>query len=145
VLVVDDEPVAVSFVARGLRGRGFDVDVAGGGGDALAKAGARRYDVVLLDPRMPGTNAVTVLSQLRELHPNESTVVVSAAADTRIRVRCLELGPRTSSRSRPSSSRASPPMRGARVRAAPRTTGTFASGVGTRPASPHGRPASGRA
>ena len=39
VLVVDDEPGVVSFVARALRGRGFEVDVAGGGDEALAKLG----------------------------------------------------------------------------------------------------------
>jgi two-component system OmpR family response regulator len=92
VLVVDDEPGVVSFVARALRGRGFDVDVAGGGDDALAKARDRRYDVVLLDLRMPGMNGVTVLRELREIRPDENIVVVSAAADTRIKVRCLELG-----------------------------------------------------
>jgi DNA-binding response OmpR family regulator len=92
VLVVDDEPGVVSFVARALRGRGFDVDVAGDGDDALAKARDRRYDVVLLDLRMPGTNGVTVLRELREIRPDENIVVVSAAADTRIKVRCLELG-----------------------------------------------------
>jgi DNA-binding response OmpR family regulator len=92
VLVVDDEPGVVSFVARALRARGFDVDVAGGGEEALAKARDRRYDVVLLDLRMPGTTGVTVLRELREMRPDENIVVVSAAADTRIKVRCLELG-----------------------------------------------------
>jgi DNA-binding response OmpR family regulator len=92
VLVVDDEPGVVSFVARALRGRGFEVDVADTGDGALAKARDRQYDVVLLDLRMPGTNGVTVLRELREMHPDENVVVVSAAADTRIKVRCLELG-----------------------------------------------------
>jgi two-component system OmpR family response regulator len=92
VLVVDDEPGVVSFVTRALLGRGFDVDVAGGGDDALAKTDARRSDVVLLDLRMPGTNGVAVLKQLMQTRPDQKVVVVSAAADTRIKVRCLELG-----------------------------------------------------
>jgi two-component system OmpR family response regulator len=92
VLVVDDEPGVVSFLARALRGRGFEVDVAGGGDDALALAGARPYNVVLLDLRMPGTNGVVVLKQLMQERPEQTVVVVSAAADTRIKVRCLELG-----------------------------------------------------
>jgi DNA-binding response OmpR family regulator len=41
---------------------------------------------------MPGINGVTVLRELREIRPDENIVVVSAAADTRIKVRCLELG-----------------------------------------------------
>jgi DNA-binding response OmpR family regulator len=82
----------VSFVARALRGRGFDVEVAGGGEQALAMTSARRYDVVLLDLRMPGTNGVAVLRHLMQSRPDQKVVVVSAAADTRIKVRCLELG-----------------------------------------------------
>jgi DNA-binding response OmpR family regulator len=92
VLVVDDEPGVVSFLARALRGRGFEVDVAGSGEDALAIFGARRYDVVLLDLRMPVTSGVVVLKQLMQERPDQKVVVVSAAADTRIKVRCLELG-----------------------------------------------------
>jgi DNA-binding response OmpR family regulator len=92
VLVVDDEPGVVSFVARALRARGFEVDVAGGGEEALHLVRGRRYEVVLLDLRMPGTNGVVVLKQLMQTRPEQKVVVVSAAADTRIKVRCLELG-----------------------------------------------------
>jgi two-component system, OmpR family, response regulator len=92
VLVVDDEPGVVSFVARALRARNFEVDVAGGGDDALRLVRSRRYDVVLLDLRMPGMNGVVVLKRLMAARPDQKVVVVSAAADTRIKVRCLELG-----------------------------------------------------
>jgi two-component system, OmpR family, response regulator len=92
VLVVDDEPGVVSFVARALQARSFDVDVAGGGDEALTRLADRRYDVVLLDLRMPGTNGVVVLKELMRTHPEQRVVVVSAAAETRIKVRCLELG-----------------------------------------------------
>jgi len=92
VLVVDDEPGVVSFIARALRGRGFEVDVAGGGDDALTMLSAHRYDVVLLDLRMPGTTGVAVLKLIVQTIPGQEVVVVSAAADTRIKVRCLELG-----------------------------------------------------
>jgi two-component system, OmpR family, response regulator len=92
VLVVDDEPGVVSFVARALRAKGFDADVAAGGEEALARMRAARYDVVLLDLRMPGINGVAVLKQLMLTRPDQKVIVVSAAADTRIKVRCLELG-----------------------------------------------------
>jgi two-component system, OmpR family, response regulator len=92
VLVVDDEPGVVSFVARALRAKGFSVDVAGGGDEALDRLAAGGYDVVLLDLRMPDTNGVTVLKHVMATYPAQKVVVVSAAADTRIKVRCLELG-----------------------------------------------------
>ena len=92
VLVVDDEPGVASFVARGLRARGYDVDTASGGQEALLKVGRRDYDVVLLDLRMPETSGVAVLRQITTRRPGVKVVVVSAAADTQIKVRCLELG-----------------------------------------------------
>jgi two-component system, OmpR family, response regulator len=92
VLVVDDEPGVVSFVARALRAKGFLVDVALGGEEALERMAVGRYDVVLLDLRMPDTNGVLVLKHVVAARPEQKVVVVSAAADTRIKVRCLELG-----------------------------------------------------
>src|SRR5262245_56966098 len=92
VLVVDDEPGVVNFIARALRGRGFAADTAGGGDEALALLGAGAYDIVLLDLRMPATNGVIVLKEVMATRPEQRVVVVSAAADTRIKVRCLELG-----------------------------------------------------
>jgi DNA-binding response OmpR family regulator len=92
VLVVDDEPGVVSFVTRGLRARGFDVDTAAGGGEALDMVQRRDYDVVLLDLRMRECNGVVVLRRLTATRPDVKVVVVSAAADTQIKVRCLELG-----------------------------------------------------
>src|SRR5262245_6354292 len=92
VLVVDDEPGVVSFVARALRAKGYEVDVAGGGDEALSRLRTDGYDVVLLDLRMPETNGVLVLKHVMATRPEQKVVVVSAVADTRIKVRCLELG-----------------------------------------------------
>jgi DNA-binding response OmpR family regulator len=92
VLVVDDEPGVVSFVARALRAKGFGVDTASGGEKALDLIHERRYELVLLDLRMPGVNGVVVLKQILRQRPDQKVMVVSAAADTQIKVRCLELG-----------------------------------------------------
>jgi DNA-binding response OmpR family regulator len=92
VLVVDDEPGVVSFIARALRTAGFEVDVAGSGQAALDMAERSDYAVVLLDLRMPSMSGVVVLKHLSVTQPHVKVVVVSAAADTQIKVRCLELG-----------------------------------------------------
>ena len=52
-LVVDDEPGVIDLVTTLLRQAGWQVDVATGGRDALARLRAARYDVVLSDVRMP--------------------------------------------------------------------------------------------
>ena len=66
VLVVDDEPRIVSFVARALTAEGFRVDGAQDGLRGLDLARTGRYELVVLDLLLPGLDGVTVLRRLRE-------------------------------------------------------------------------------
>ena len=54
VLVVDDEPRIVSFVARALTAEGFRVDGAQDGLRGLDLARTGRYELVVLDLLLPG-------------------------------------------------------------------------------------------
>lgn len=92
VLVVDDEPRIVSFVARALTAEGFRVDGAPDGvrGFELARSG--RYELVVLDLLLPGMDGVTVLRRLIEERPQQRVLVLSALSDVKEKVRCLELG-----------------------------------------------------
>ncbi|MBI2940821.1 MAG: response regulator, partial [Chloroflexi bacterium] len=67
VLVVDDDPEMARLLADMIRsfGRGHRVGLASGGAEALALLRERRYDVVLLDIRMPDIDGQTVLQQMR--------------------------------------------------------------------------------
>ena len=56
VLVAEDHERLARAVAAGLRRYGMIVDVALDGDDALARLGASRYDVVVLDRDLPGTH-----------------------------------------------------------------------------------------
>ena len=53
VLVIDDEPQILRALGINLRARGWAVDTAGDGIEALYKAGASAYDVVVLDLGLP--------------------------------------------------------------------------------------------
>ena len=56
VLVAEDHERLARAVAAGLRRYGMIVDVALDGDDALARLGASRYEVVVLDRDLPGTH-----------------------------------------------------------------------------------------
>lgn len=66
ILVVDDDPEIVSFVKRGLIYDGYDVDTAGDGAEALAKAREVEPDLVILDIMMPGIDGIEVSRRLRQ-------------------------------------------------------------------------------
>jgi CheY-like chemotaxis protein len=65
VLLVDDDPVVRKNYGAELRAEGCTVTVAADGDEALAAAWERRFDVVLLDLRMPLRSGPEVLRAMR--------------------------------------------------------------------------------
>jgi DNA-binding response OmpR family regulator len=92
VLVIDDEPNVASFVERALRARGFAVEVALGGERGLEAALDGGHAVIVLDLRMRDVSGLVILRQVMRRRPGQRVLVLSAASDTDVRVRCLELG-----------------------------------------------------
>lgn len=91
VLVVEDEPDLLRVVAATLREEGYAVDTAVDGEDAIYKAKAWEYDVVLLDVMLPKLDGWSVLRRLRET--KHTPVLMLTARDTvQDRVRGLNSG-----------------------------------------------------
>lgn len=65
ILVVDDEPDVVMFIARTLKTEGFDVISAYDGISALDLADTEQPDLVLLDIMMPMMSGYEVCEQLK--------------------------------------------------------------------------------
>jgi CheY-like chemotaxis protein len=66
VLVVDDEQEFTSVLEKVLRRRSFEVTTVGDGQSALSAFTPGRFDVVLLDLKMPGgLDGLQVLEELR--------------------------------------------------------------------------------
>ncbi|HEY3239854.1 MAG TPA: response regulator, partial [Acidimicrobiia bacterium] len=65
VLVVDDEAGLRRALAANLTARGYDVDLAATGEEALALAARGHPDVVILDLGLPGIDGVEVVRGLR--------------------------------------------------------------------------------
>jgi CheY-like chemotaxis protein len=66
VLVVDDDPQIRSMLRGVLEDEGHQVMEAPDATRALEAAESRRFDVVLLDVKMPGKSGLEVLTALRE-------------------------------------------------------------------------------
>lgn len=66
VVVVDDDEAPRGAVRRALRLKGYDVEVASDGADALANLAGLRVDLVVLDVLMPVLDGITVCRRLRE-------------------------------------------------------------------------------
>lgn len=92
ILVVEDEPRILAFLARGLETEGFSVDGARDGVDALRLARRGAYDLVLLDLLLPGLDGLSVLHELTRLRPELPVVIVSARSDLPTKLRGFGLG-----------------------------------------------------
>jgi class 3 adenylate cyclase len=80
LLVVDDNELNRDMLARRLGGRGFTVETAEDGAQALERLDRQAFDVVLLDVMMPGLSGIEVLRRLRERWPASDLPVVMATA-----------------------------------------------------------------
>ncbi len=92
ILVVDDEPRILAFVARRLEAEGFAVHGAADGISALQAVRRSRYDLVVLDLLLPGLDGMTVLQRLAAEHPRLPVVILSARSDLTTKLRGFELG-----------------------------------------------------
>ena len=90
VLIVDDSPVALSFL-RAVFQSTYDVDTAVDGADAMQKALAQAPDLVVTDSLMPNVDGFELIARLREHPPTASIPIVmltsSDAGDEEIRSR----------------------------------------------------------
>jgi two-component system KDP operon response regulator KdpE len=91
VLVVEDDAGLRRALAINLRARRYDVDVAGGGAEALEAATRRPPDVVVLDLGLPDMDGVAVIEGLRGWS-RAPIIVLSARAGQQDKVLALDAG-----------------------------------------------------
>jgi DNA-binding response OmpR family regulator len=67
VLIVDDDPDITITFKQGLQSNGFEVDVFNDPTQALSSFRASRYDLVLLDVRMPKMNGFELYKEMEKI------------------------------------------------------------------------------
>ena len=77
VLIVDDEEIVCLSYLRSLTGAHCNVEVAWNGVEALLAMEQHRFDLVLLDLRMPGMDGMSVLRTIKQKWPETQVVVIT--------------------------------------------------------------------
>ncbi len=91
-LVIEDEPDLALAIRLHLEAKGFEVQIAGDGDAALVAARGGRFDVILLDLRLPKRDGTEVLRVLRASGDRTPVLCVTARAEEQDRIRGLDLG-----------------------------------------------------
>jgi len=92
VLVVEDEEPLARVMARTLRSRGFECDVALSGAEARKLIETQDYAIALLDVRLPDESGYGLLEEMRSVRPDTAVVMISGVDDPELGTAALEHG-----------------------------------------------------
>ncbi len=92
ILVVEDEPVAATVLAKGLREHAYAVDIAADGGAALEHLELADYDLVILDVLLPRLDGLDVCRRLRSDAASVPILMLTARGGLDDRVAGLDAG-----------------------------------------------------
>lgn len=92
ILLVDDDADLRLDLWDRLVEEGYRVVMAADGEEALARAGAERFDLVLLDATLPGRRGLDVCRELRRRGFDGPVILLTRGADVADRVLGLKLG-----------------------------------------------------
>ena len=85
ILIVDDEPDIAAILKAGLQRSGFDVETFTSPQDALSKFIPFRYDLALIDFKMPGMNGIELYQKIRRLDEKIEACFITAFETDAIR------------------------------------------------------------
>ena len=91
VLIVDDEPDMLDFMARVLR-RNFAVTVTDDAQEALHRLQSSRYDLLITDHQMPKVSGLELISQVGAAQPELICIVISGFAEAPDILQAMEDG-----------------------------------------------------
>jgi len=92
LLIVDDEDALRLLLRHELEQHGFEVTEAENGEMALEKMQENRFDVVILDIRMPGIDGMEVLKIIREKNLANKVIMLTGVEELKIARDSLNLG-----------------------------------------------------
>ncbi len=92
ILLIEDEKRIADFVARGLEGSGYSVDIAENGQQALTRVAEVVYDLLILDLMLPDMDGLVVLEKVRNRKGSQPVLILSARGSLDDRVKGLDIG-----------------------------------------------------
>ena len=91
LLVVEDEKKLCDMIAKSLHQAGYEVDTCNDGEEALEKAKAGEYEIILLDLMLPKMDGLEVCQQIREFS-NVPIIMLTAKGEDMDKILGLEYG-----------------------------------------------------
>lgn len=77
ILLAEDEKICQSAIANLGRKLGVDIDLANDGKEAVEKAYAKEYKLILMDMFMPEMNGYQATELIRNNNTNKNTIIIA--------------------------------------------------------------------
>lgn len=87
ILIADDNEINRAFLLGVLRSFKHDITEAEDGNAAISRCREQRFDIILMDIRMPGVDGIQATQRIREIAGYEQTPIVALTADLQVRQR----------------------------------------------------------
>lgn len=92
ILIVDDEFSVRDSLFKWFREDGYSVDTAENAVVALKKIQDSKWDLILLDIKMPGMDGMELQKRIKEIDPNITVIMITAFAAVDTAVQALKVG-----------------------------------------------------
>ena len=92
VLIVDDEQDFREILTKKLNKRELDCEVAADGEIALKMFKPGKFDVVILDIKMPGKNGIEVLQEIKKIDPMAAVIMLTGHATVETGIDGIKFG-----------------------------------------------------
>jgi DNA-binding NtrC family response regulator len=92
VLLVDDEVELIDRLLKRMKMRRVDVEGVNSGPDALALLDRKKFDVVVLDVKMPKMDGIETLREIKKRYPIIEVIMLTGHANVEVAIQGMELG-----------------------------------------------------
>jgi len=92
ILIVDDEAIVLDSLAGWFRQDGYRVETAKSGKEALRLLADHRFDIALVDIKMPGMDGLELQQRMADADPDLTVVIMTAYASVESAVKALKAG-----------------------------------------------------
>ena len=92
ILVVDDEQVVRDSLTKWFREDGYKVSAASNAAEALQQLQTQKWDIILLDIKMPGMDGMELQQRIKEIEQGATIIFITAHATVDTAVKALKEG-----------------------------------------------------
>ena len=80
ILILDDEPIVGKRLRPAFQKAGYEVETFTDSASAMARIEQKRFDIVITDLKMEGTDGMRFLARVKEIAPDTGVIVITGFA-----------------------------------------------------------------